>query len=982
MGHPREDPMSPAPPAAARPADASRRIARQNLKPNIYRKLKSFYLRDFKRYIGIRKFFAILIASLAGCLVGTLAIPIRRSAAELSTAVFLHDVARYLCATLPIFASLLWDAYAGGRRMRGALGGIRWQWQAWRRAPSSWPRLRLLVTFAITTLPLSGFLRGLAMWVSARTDRSATVAEPPTDGQMLAALAGAVLVGVATGLVALFQRAQAAPWPVPAPGPPGPSDAKPLAQPADQWWIPGDQPQRVHEQERGYLKERRRHLEQPPTLEPQPPESLPRLGLSLSGGGIRSATLCVGFLRRLALKNDGEASVLQLFDYLSTVSGGGWAGAAYVARLAQPPPRDAPSPPLTSEDAWRTLTDRLRRRGDYLVPGGVGLRPSTLRPLVLMAVGAVLNLLPLIGLGLAVIWWLGFFSSDAGFLRVLLEWLVGLLRANAPGLAGFLFADAAPIVLADIDTSERILSALYLLNYIGIACVLMLLGTGLLVAGMALCALTHQTTGYRIASRWASRTVLAAFVTGGVQLALRGSPGLTIGLCALGVLVAGYLLWRLRGALGPLLLAALIAAVALFAASRDASFTDVLGAVLDAVTDGWYRPLRWLLLSSLELSRGSGPTLLIASGVLGVGSLFLGLLIRRNQTSLIEFWGDRIRFAYLDVDDEESEIGSWTLQMMRPRAETLAPLHIINAAVNTPGSDDDRLRKRGTARFEITPYCVGGPATGWRSTRDYRNTLTFSRALAISAAAVNSQGGRLIPRWARVLLALVNCSLGYWLRNPQLPETDPRARSWGHFWSRYVVREMLAKNTERDPVLFVSDGGHHDNLGLTALVERGCELIVCVDAAADPGWKFPDLTRAAELLRIDSDWEVRLDVSAARPGPDGLSPSPVLVGELVRRGGGHRPKLIYVKAGIGPQAPFIVQRYRERYPRFPQQSTADQFFDESQLEAYAVLGEYLGDLALEQIKLALLPGPGSCPCPPHVTESPTGPGVPAVPSST
>src|SRR5205823_2656534 len=45
-------------------------------------------------------------------------------------------------------------------------------------------------------------------------------------------------------------------------------------------------------------------------------------GLAFSGGGIRSATFNLGFLQGLA-----GLRLLGLFDYLSTVSGGGYVGA-------------------------------------------------------------------------------------------------------------------------------------------------------------------------------------------------------------------------------------------------------------------------------------------------------------------------------------------------------------------------------------------------------------------------------------------------------------------------------------------------------------------------------------------------------------------------------------------------------------------------------------------------------------------------------
>src|SRR5215467_9815617 len=46
-------------------------------------------------------------------------------------------------------------------------------------------------------------------------------------------------------------------------------------------------------------------------------------GLALSGGGIRSAVFCLGVLQALA-KHD----LLKRFDYLSTVSGGGYIGSS------------------------------------------------------------------------------------------------------------------------------------------------------------------------------------------------------------------------------------------------------------------------------------------------------------------------------------------------------------------------------------------------------------------------------------------------------------------------------------------------------------------------------------------------------------------------------------------------------------------------------------------------------------------------------
>ena len=74
-------------------------------------------------------------------------------------------------------------------------------------------------------------------------------------------------------------------------------------------------------------------------------------GLALSGGGIRSATFALGVLQALAQAelDDGKGrktAWLRLFDYLSTVSGGGYVGAFFVSlflpRRLEPPPAEAP----------------------------------------------------------------------------------------------------------------------------------------------------------------------------------------------------------------------------------------------------------------------------------------------------------------------------------------------------------------------------------------------------------------------------------------------------------------------------------------------------------------------------------------------------------------------------------------------------------------------------------------------------------------
>ena len=100
-----------------------------------------------------------------------------------------------------------------------------------------------------------------------------------------------------------------------------------------------------------------------------PPANGQRIwGLALSGGGIRSATFCLGLLKALAVRQQSAA-----FDLLSTVSGGGYVGAT-LGRLFT----GAKAPHEVHAIAARTRRRRrarwfnwwLRANGRYLIPRG------------------------------------------------------------------------------------------------------------------------------------------------------------------------------------------------------------------------------------------------------------------------------------------------------------------------------------------------------------------------------------------------------------------------------------------------------------------------------------------------------------------------------------------------------------------------------------------------------------------------------------
>jgi len=147
--------------------------------------------------------------------------------------------------------------------------------------------------------------------------------------------------------------------------------------------------------ERGHV-----HPEKDKDIKPDPDLGL--AGLAISGGGIRSATFNLGVIQVFA-----KRGLLRWFDYLSTVSGGGYIGSALSSTLlfetkvegggGEKAPFGESFVHMMGKEEPQLLK-HLRSGRDYLAPGG--LHDMARIPAILLR-GIVVNLLvvaPLIGL--------------------------------------------------------------------------------------------------------------------------------------------------------------------------------------------------------------------------------------------------------------------------------------------------------------------------------------------------------------------------------------------------------------------------------------------------------------------------------------------------------------------------------------------------------------------------------------------------------
>jgi hypothetical protein len=169
-----------------------------------------------------------------------------------------------------------------------------------------------------------------------------------------------------------------------------------------------------------------------------------------------------------------------------------------------------------------------------------------------------------------------------------------------------------------------------------------------------------------------------------------------------------------------------------------------------------------------------------------------------------------------------------------------------------------------------------------------------------------------------------------------------------------MLKELFGLADETNLFVNVSDGGHFENLGIYELVRRRCKVIIASDAECDEFLQFGSLGNLVRICETDFGAKIEIDVSSIRQQKDGHSLAHCTVGKITYSNGsiGY---LIYLKSCVTGDEDVGVAQYRSEHPSFPHETTADQFFEESQFEGYRRLGYHVVRHALRGIQ------PGSYP---------------------
>jgi hypothetical protein len=390
-------------------------------------------------------------------------------------------------------------------------------------------------------------------------------------------------------------------------------------------------------------------------------------------------------------------------------------------------------------------------------------------------------------------------------------------------------------------------------------------------------------------------------------------------------------------------------------------------------------------------------TLIVCSAV----ALLMAWRVDINQFSMHMFYRNRLVGCYLGASNEQRSPNRFTgfdpsddmpLKDLAWKGTGLpvdydGPYPILNASLNLVKGKDLAWQERKAESFVMTPYFCGydvwleeqdspmlmheRPLTddtlkkldsdeapgifrppfpklerfGYRRTAEYAFPAPFhgpnlGLAMAISGAAASPNMGFYSSTPVAFLMTVFNVRLGQWLGNPRNRGTSGRATPRLGLW--WLVNELLGGTNDEAAYVYLSDGGHFENMGLYELVKRRCGLIIVCDAEADEQYGFSGLGNAIRKCRIDLGIDIDLDVRDIVPEKaGGPSKEHCAVGKIhyeYADKAAPTGTILYFKASLTGRESTDVRNYKDEHAAFPHESTVDQWFSESQFESYRRLG--------------------------------------------
>jgi hypothetical protein len=747
--------------------------------------------------------------------------------------------------------------------------------------------------------------------------------------------------------------------------------------------------QRVLESEIAAINERRRALQHDPLVF-HGSRKIEAVGLALSGGGIRSAAFSLGVLQAL-----DRFGILKRVDYLSTVSGGGYIGASLTATMTKSGGsfvfrdrhNELSGAPSLLETGDSAAVGHLRNYSNYLLPPGgryFGELTMTILRGVIPNLGLLLSIL-LICATLTILstpkrsdlfGWCAFALCPEGFNTF--PWtsmlgVLGIIVVLASAIArshfrrrslgqGSLFANVFVIILAIvffIEAQSIFIQGMFEECPPGWCNATSVIATNVIksLAVIAIPIAALVTWFSAQLGEWVQASIDSGY-SGPRLLAFVMQAAIWVAAAALPLLIwiiylyLGY--WGIEDNTIPLetrpvhMPSSLLHAAAMVGRIRG----------VDGFFGYHFQPLIALYVCVAMIL------------------ILLSWLIKPNANSLHGAYRDRLGKAFLfDPSEVVNQKDSDELRPLEMRLSQLsvayAPYHLIGASLNIHGSVHANRRARNADFFLFSPLNVGSYVTGWAPTKEFEEAapdVDLATAMAISGAAVSANMQAAPLRSMTPTLALLNVSLGYWLNNPRYLQPNTRiGRSIWRGFSRLLVNrltvslwsQMTGRLQENSDEIYVTDGGHLENLGVYELLRRRCAVIIVVDAEADPYMYFNSFVKVQRYARIDLGIHIDMPYASVQRsalqwmGYDPqydlknalLEPTagPHAIIGMIDYGNGEIGHLVYIKSSLTGDEPNYVRDYARRHRKFPHEDTGNQFFNEEQFEVYRALGSHIGN---------------------------------------
>ena len=366
------------------------------------------------------------------------------------------------------------------------------------------------------------------------------------------------------------------------------------------------------------------------------------------------------------------------------------------------------------------------------------------------------------------------------------------------------------------------------------------------------------------------------------------------------------------------------------------------------------------------------PVLLVIATCLGLAAfgVIMGFFVNTNIFSLHAVYRNRLIRAYLGASNDQRHPNLFTgfdprdnLQMhkiwpgrdARPRKDDdKRLLHVLNLTLNLVHGRDLGWQQRKAESFSVSPLHCGNYRLGYRASEEYGGDkgISIGTAVATSGAAANPNMGYYSSPVVTFLMTLFNVRLGIWLGNPG-PAGDGTYKLAAPRWpTRSLVAETFGETGDTHPYVNLSDGGHFENLGLYEMVRRRCRFIVVVDGGADGECTFNDLGNAIQKVRVDMGVEITFDgeipIYSRTSNQKGGKRFAIAIIRYSKVDEGCQDGiLVYLKPVFYGDEPTDVYNYAMSNPTFPAESTADQWFSESQFESYRRLGRFTAEQLID-----------------------------------